>query len=192
MIDKLAELNRVLLAVKDLVDNEGSANVEAVIDHCKSQVIEARMPNHENSIAFAEQIGLLAVHDTALGLTENGVGFLDLNPGSLYDLSDGQKKLLLRICYLHGPLREQSRNTLGEFSQLLGGDALRWSSYDSSPLPSEWPAEHLKPTGLAPASRRRVGGSRRVYKHRCGIFGRGGGLVRGEIQGVSEGEGGGR
>jgi hypothetical protein len=148
MIDKLAELNRVLLAVRDLVDTEGFANVKAVIEHCKSPVIEARIPNHETSISFAEQIGLLTTRGAAVGLTENGSGFADLNPGSLYDLSEGQKKLLLRICYLHGPLRKQAMGILKEFSQALGSDALRWSIYDSSPLPDEWAAEHLNQLGL--------------------------------------------
>jgi hypothetical protein len=148
MIDKLAELNRVLLAVRDLVDPEGFADVKIVIEHCKSPVIEARMPDHEISVSFAVTVGLLTHRDTSVGLTENGLSFVDLNPGGDYDLSEGQKKLLLRICYLHGPLREHSRNILREFSQTLGGDALRWSSYDSSPLPVEWAAEHLNQLGL--------------------------------------------
>ena len=148
MIDKLAELNRVLLAVKDFADSDGFASVKAVIEHCKSTVIEARIPNHEISISFAEQIGLLTARGAAVRLTENGLGFVDLNPGSLYDLSEGQKRLLLRICYLHGPLRKQARSILSEFSQALGADALRWSVYDSSPLPDEWAAEHLHQLGL--------------------------------------------
>jgi len=148
MIDKLAELNRVLLAVKDLVDADGFASAEAVIEHCKDAVIEARIPKHELSISFADQIGLLSTHGAAVRLTENGLGFVDLNPGSLYDLSEGQKKLLLRTCYLHGPFRKEARNILKEFSQALGGDTLRWSVYDSSPLPDEWAAEHLNQLGL--------------------------------------------
>lgn len=148
MIDKLAELNRVLLAVKDLVDADGFASVDAVIEHCRSAVIEARIPKHEISMSFAEQIGLLTSRGAAVSLTENGLGFVDLNPGSLYDLSEGQKRFLLRTCYLHGPFRKQARSILKEFSQALGGDALRWSVYDSSPLPDEWAAEHLNQLGL--------------------------------------------
>lgn len=148
MIDKLAELNRVLLAVKELVDPEGFADAKAVIEHCKSTVIEARIPNHEISVSFAEQVGLITSRGSAVSLTENGLGFVDLNPGTLYDLSEGQKKLLLRICYLHGPLRKQARGILTEFSQALGSDAFRWSVYDSSPLADEWAAEHLNQLGL--------------------------------------------
>jgi hypothetical protein len=148
MIDKLAELNRVLLAVKGLADAGGFASVEAVTEHCRSTVIEARIPKHEVSISFAEQIGFLTARGAAVSLTENGSGFVDLNPGTLYDLSEEQKRLLLRTCYLHGRFRKEARSTLLEFSQALGGDALRWSSYDSSPLPDEWVAEHLSQLGL--------------------------------------------
>jgi len=148
MIDKLAELNRVLLAVHDLQDTKGIADTTAVIEYCKGTVIEARIPNHEVSISFAAQLNLLTVRGTEISLTESGVGFLDLNPDNLYDLSEAQKKLLLRICYLHGPLREQARNTLQEFSPALQGDALHWSVYDSSPFPDEWAAEHLHQLGL--------------------------------------------
>jgi hypothetical protein len=81
MIDKLAELNRVMLAVKGFADSDGFAGVKAVIEHCKSTVIEARIPNHEVSISFAEQIGLLIVRDTAVRLTENSADFVDMNSG---------------------------------------------------------------------------------------------------------------
>jgi hypothetical protein len=148
MIDKLAELNRVLLAVDELGDAEGAASVDAVIEHCKGTVIEARMPNHEVSISFAEQIGLLVTDGAVIRLTSEGTGFIEFNPAGQYDLSDGQKRVLLRTCYLHGPLREQARNILKEFSPALEGDALRWSPYDSSPFPDEWAAEHLSQLGL--------------------------------------------
>ncbi len=148
MIEKLAELNRVLLAVDELSDADGMASIDAVVEHCKGIVIEARIPNHDISLSFAVQIGLLVRDGAAIRLTEEGAGFLELNPASQYDLSEEQKRVLLRTCYLHGPLREQARNTLKEFSPALEGDALRWSPYDSSPFPDEWAAEHLSQLGL--------------------------------------------
>src|SRR6266478_3527902 len=110
MIEKLAELNRVLLAVDELGDADGAASIDAVIEHCKGTVIEARIPNHEVSISFAEQIGLLVT---------DGAVIIEFNPAGQYDLSDGQKRVLLRTCYLHGPLREQARSILKEFSPAL-------------------------------------------------------------------------
>jgi len=148
MIEKLAELNRVLLAINELGDADGTASIDAVIEHCKGTVIEARMPKHEISISFAEQIGMLVTNGREIRLTEEGAGFIELNPVSQYDLSEEQKRVLLRTCYLHGPLREQARNILREFSPALGGDALRWSLYDSSPFQDEWAAEHMSEMGL--------------------------------------------
>src|SRR5437660_1409774 len=143
MIEKLAELNRVLLAVDELCDVNRTADMNAVIDHCESTVIEARIPNHEISISFAQQVGLVQIEVAEIRLTDDGESFIRLNPGNQYDLSDEQKKVLLRTCYLHGPLRQEARSILKEFSPTLGGESLRWSSFDSSPLPNEWTVEHL-------------------------------------------------
>ena len=148
MIDKLAELNRVMLAVRSLRDTNGVADLAAVIEHCKSTVIEARMPKHEMSLRFAEQAGLLISRGSELSLTEGGLSFIEMNDEGLYDLSSDQKRFLLRTCYLHGPFRKEVRAIFTEFSQSLGGDTLRWSFYDSSPLPNEWSVDHLNQLGL--------------------------------------------
>jgi hypothetical protein len=148
MVEKLAELNRVLIAVSELRDAEGTADVDAVVEYCKGIVIEARIPKHEETISFAQQIGLLATNDTEIRLTFEGAGFIELNSTNQYDLSDEQKKVLLRTCYLHGALREEVRSILKEFSTALDKDVLRWSLYDSSPLPNGWTVDHLSQLGL--------------------------------------------
>lgn len=148
MIEKLAELNRVLLAAKELRDSDGVAEIEVVIEHCKETVIEARIPEHQLSIEFAGQIGLLLIKGNAIRLTDEGLGFIELNPSSQYDLSEEQKRVLLRTCYLHGALRNETMAILKTFSPGLGSDVFRWSFYDSGPLPNEWTAEHLSQLGL--------------------------------------------
>lgn len=148
MIEKLAELNRVLLAVKELRTSDGVADIEMVIEYCQSTVIEARIPEHQLNIEFARQIGLLLINGKAIKLTEEGLGFIELNPSSQYDLSEEQKRVLLRTCYLHGALRKDAMAILKIFSPGLGTDAFRWSLYDSPPLPNEWTVEHLSQLGL--------------------------------------------
>src|SRR5579862_2276238 len=148
MIDKLAELNRVLLAVKELRASDGVADIEVVIEYCQNTVIEARIPNHQLNIEFAGQIGLLLIVDNALKLTDDGLGFIELNPSPQYDLSEEQKRVLLRTCYLHGALRKEAMAILKVFSPGLGTDVFRWALYDSPPLPYEWTAEHLSQLGL--------------------------------------------
>ena len=148
MIEKLAELNRVLLAVNELRDVDGVAELEVVIEHCKGTVIEARIPEHQLNIEFAGQIGLLVISGNAIRLTDEGLGFIELNPSSQYDLSEEQKRVLLRTCYLHGALRKDAMAILKVFSPGLGTDVFRWSLYDSPPLPNEWTVEHLSQLGL--------------------------------------------
>ena len=148
MIEKLAELNRVLLAVSELRDADGLADVEVVIEYCKGTVIEARIPKHQLSIEFAGQIGLLLIKGSVIKLTDEGLGFIELNPSFQYDLSEEQKRVLLRTCYLHGALRQEAMAILKVFSPGLGTDVLRWSLYDSPALPNEWTAEHLSQLGL--------------------------------------------
>lgn len=148
MIEKLAELNRVLVAVNELRDADGVATIEMVIEYCKGTVIEARIPEHRLSIEFAGQIGLLLINGNAIRLTEEGLGLIELNPSSQYDLSEEQKRVLLRTCYLHGALREDAMVVLKLFSSGLGTDMFRWSPYDSPPLPNEWTVEHLSQLDL--------------------------------------------
>lgn len=148
MIEKLAELNRVLLAVNELRSADGVADIEVVIEYCKGTVIEARIPKHQLSIEFAGQIGLLLISGNAIKLTDEGLGFIELNPSFQYDLSEEQKRVLLRTCYLHGALRRDAMEILKVFSPALGSDAFRWSLVDSPALPNEWTAEHLSQLGL--------------------------------------------
>ena len=169
MIEKLAELNRVLLAVSEVQDVDGIADVELVIERCKATVIEARIPKHQLSIEFAGHIGLLLINGNEIRLTDEGLGFIQLNPSSQYDLSEEQKRVLLRTCYLHGALRQDARAVLKEFSPALGTDAFRWSSFDSPPLPNEWTADHLSQLGLL---RRRDDGWEVIpdYTRTVGVF----------------------
>jgi hypothetical protein len=148
MIEKLAELNRVLLAVNDLRDADGVADIAVVVEYCKGTVIEARIPDHQLSIEFAGKIGLLLIKGNAVRLSDEGLGLIELNPSSQYDLSEEQKRVLLRTCYLHGALRKDAMGILKVFSPGFGTDIFRWSLYDSPPLPNEWTAEHLGQLGL--------------------------------------------
>lgn len=148
MIEKLAELNRVLTAVDELAEEDRSASVEAVVTHCQGTVIEARIPKHEDTIAFAVQTGFLTRSSERIRMTGEGLQFLSLNPDRQYDLSEEQKKVLLRTCYLHGAMREQSRAILTEFSSPLEGEGLAWSPFDSPVLPDEVTTNHLAQLGL--------------------------------------------
>lgn len=145
MIDRIAELNRVLLAATELMDDDNVADLQTVLQQCASTVIEGRMPDHELSIEFAQLIGFLTKQGSNLTLTERGQVFLELNPDGLYDLSTEQKRFVLRTCFLHGPLRNETHELLVGFSPAFGKDTFRWSAVDGPPLHGEeWIAEHLR------------------------------------------------
>jgi len=149
MIDRVAELNRVLLAVSSLLSQDGKARHDSVIQQCESTIIEGRMPKHELSVQFAGRIGLLRKEGYVLSITPEGRSFLELNPGSQYDLSPDQKRFILRTCYLHGPLRNDIFNLLHGFSLAYNKDTFRWSEVDGSPLAGEsWMIDQLCQLGL--------------------------------------------
>src|SRR2546422_553982 len=149
MLDRLAELNRALTAVTELMDNNNSASRSDVLDQCKSTVIEGRLPNHEATIIFAEHIGFFKIHGDAIVLTERGEHFFELNTERIYDLSLEQKRFLLRTCFLDGPIRENTRQVLVAFVPAFQAGTFKWSSVDGIPLQGPtWVVEHLRQLGV--------------------------------------------
>lgn len=149
MVDNVAELNRVLLATRALADERHSAPSDAVIEQCRSTVIEGRMPDHQLSIQFAAAVGFLVEKAGRVTMTEAGLAFLALNEGASYDLHEEQRRLLLRTCFLQGTLRASTRRLLKGFSPSFKAGTFRWSAIDSAPLEAEeWLVEHLRQLGL--------------------------------------------
>ncbi len=149
MVDNVGELNRVLLAVRNLAASEESAAVDAVIEQCRSTVIEGRMPDHAVSIRFTLDLGLVIGSGDRLSTTEFGEAFLALNEDNSYDLAEEQKRLILRSCFIQGPMRPQTRRLLKGFSPSFKAETYRWSAIDSSPIDAdEWLVEHLVQLGL--------------------------------------------
>src|SRR5258708_29515375 len=105
MIEKLAELNRVLLTVAALGEKAASLERAVVAEACARTVIEGRMPDHAATIEYAAVLEMLALGDTSCRLTEQGKLFLELNPTGIYELTEDQKKVLLRSHYLSGSQR---------------------------------------------------------------------------------------
>ena len=149
MIDWLDELNRSVIAVSELMDEHRTAHRVGVIEQCKSIVIESRLPDHEATLAFAQQLGLLACDPQLVHLTDAGQAFLELNPEHLYELTADQKALLIRTCYLGERLQAQTHKLFQAFQPSYERVSFRWSEYDSSPLEGEpWVVEHLAQLGV--------------------------------------------
>ena len=135
MISRLAELNRLLVAVRDLMDERRRAPNDAVIRQCASRVIEGRLPDHSETMTFAQQIGLLERQRRAVRLTDEGAAFLYLNAEDAYDLTPDQQRLLIRSVYLSGVFRRDVLALLGSFAPAFDRRTYRWSPVDGSALP---------------------------------------------------------
>lgn len=149
MIWRLAELNRVLIAVRDLLDDESRvAPLDAVLRQCATAVIEGRLPNHEETIECAMTVGFLVSRGETLRLTSEGEMFLGLNPESLFDLATDQKRLLLRTAFLNGAFRAQTKTLLEAFAPSPGNETFRWSAFDSPSLGDGPTVDNLLELGL--------------------------------------------
>lgn len=149
MVDNIAELNRLLLAARSIANTEMSATTDAILELCQSTVIEGRMPDHRITIKFAILLGFIKKCQDCLSITETGITFLTLNQDGTYDLAEEQKRLLLRSCFLQGPLREHTRRLLKSFSPSYKAGTYMWSAIDSVPIDAaEWMVRHLRQLGL--------------------------------------------
>jgi hypothetical protein len=113
---RLAELNRVLFAVQEVMDEERKAGVTAVLRQCASAVIDGRMPDHNETLTCAAGVGFLAQDGGAVSITTEGEIFLSLNVERLYELSVDQKRVLLRSAFLNGLFRAETRTLLKRFA----------------------------------------------------------------------------
>ena len=149
MENKISELNRLLLAVKEVMDDSGVTLINSVIEQCKAVVIEGIMPEHNETIRFAEKIGFIKQGQKKLHLLISGRYFLELNKESMYDLLPAQKNYILRTCFLHGHFREETLFLLYKFSPDYKDNTFRWSAIDDTPLKVEgWFIERLIELGL--------------------------------------------
>jgi hypothetical protein len=170
MISKMDEINRVLIAAANIGGFDAPVPTEIVMEQCSSTVIEGRMPNHEQTISFSQQLGFVECIEENLVVTGPGKSFLDLNPERKYDLSDEQKKVILRTCYLHGPLRSETYRLLRAFSPAFREETFRWSEVDNAPLGTEpWLTDHLLQLGLLAGDERSLS-VRNEYAKTIAVF----------------------
>lgn len=150
MIEQIAELNRVLLVARALAQTTSNILVEDLINGCKGVAIEARMPDHEQSIAFSVQVGLLQrVKRNTVLVTSLGFDFLELNPKRGYDLSNRQKQYLIRSLFFDGAIKKQVRECLTAFVFSEKKKTYWWSALDGTPFgDNTWIVVYMEQLGL--------------------------------------------
>lgn len=129
--NRVAELNRILIALNEVMEEDGMADYSNVLKQCESIVIDGRLPDTKLSVDFALAIALIQKKGRKLILTDNGRYFLELNPEKLFELSSEQKRLLIRICYLHGFFRSTTLELLKSFVPYYEENTFKLSIADS-------------------------------------------------------------
>ena len=134
MIDRLDELNRVLIAASTIATPGDSISQAAVVRQCESEVIESTLPDHKMTIDFAETMGLLSTTPDRMVITAIGKDFMALNPERTYELTNDQKRMLIRSQYLSGINRLGTLQLLKSFTKNFGASTFQWSKVDGPPL----------------------------------------------------------
>src|SRR5215467_7817912 len=116
MLEKLDELNRILLAALKIRNGGGKIFEEALLEACRGTVVEGRMPDHAATLAFCVEIGFLTHAGDVVRVCAAGENFVELNPASVYELHDDQKALLVRTCYLGQPFEKKCRALFSVFA----------------------------------------------------------------------------
>jgi hypothetical protein len=94
-------------------------------------VYGGRISNHQDTIDFCINAGLVKTHGTVLELTALGKEFKLLNTEH-YEINKAQRDLLARSCFIEGPFSKGVIELLRQFT--LTNYTYRWSPVDSPPM----------------------------------------------------------
>lgn len=157
LIDQIAELNRVLLIINSISDVNTPLSRHVVVKECQKITIEGRMPEHEQSIDFALNIGLIdTVGKSKIKMNREGLAFLDLNPEKLYDLSSKQKNFLIRRHFFDGSFQKAVKFYFRCYELSDKMQTLTWSETDGTPFgENKWVSSFMEQLGVIYYSRNR-------------------------------------
>jgi hypothetical protein len=113
---ELNELNRVLIAVTRLCDQNRSCSVDSVITLCSSVTLGGHPVDHEKTLRLCTYAGFLTRQKGMVTLTEVGQEFMGHNPDLIYEITDAQKHFFAERVILRGPWRPRARDLLLSFS----------------------------------------------------------------------------
>lgn len=134
MIDNLNEINRILVAIDKLNRGEKGALESSVDRFCRGMVIEGRFPDHQATIRFSIESGIITKSGNRLLTTLHGKKLLELNPQLKYDLNEGQKEFFVKNCLLDGKLAPHIEAVLRQFSPAYSKGTYQWYATDNAPM----------------------------------------------------------
>lgn len=146
MIDRLGEINRILLALRTL---SGAGPLDRVPLHsaiqlCRDNVLEGRLPDHDQTVRYVVATGMALLDGEHIQLTDDGLDFLSLNSKAFFGLTSEQARVLARKHYLGGTFQGECRAVFKSFSWSAEKERLTWSELDDAGMcVSSWVLDHL-------------------------------------------------
>lgn len=114
MIKDLREINRVLIAIKELSVGVFARKTD-VINECTKIVLGGKFSNHEETISFCISCGIIFEFEKQLQLSTLGKKLIKANPENNWELNESQKNLLIENCFLDGFCKDESISVLKQF-----------------------------------------------------------------------------
>lgn len=111
------ELNRLLIYVQDLGNENGHASLERLEQALKEQTFKAGPVPFQDLLNLALHFRLIHIHEDSVSITPTGHIFVTGNPENQYSLTEPQIHLLVTsILFGRTQLSKQFESILGDFS----------------------------------------------------------------------------
>jgi len=114
MIKDLREINRVLIAIKELSVNTFAKKID-VLNECTKIVLGGKYSNHEETVNFCVSSKIIFEFEQQLQLSALGKNLIKANPENNWELNERQKNLLIENCFLDGFCKDESISVLKQF-----------------------------------------------------------------------------
>ena len=114
MIKDLREINRILIAIKELSVNTFARKTD-VLNECTKIVLGGKSSDHEETIDFCVSCGITIELEKQLQLSTLGKKLIKVNPENNWELNESQKNLLIENCFLDGFCKDESISVLKQF-----------------------------------------------------------------------------
>ena len=114
MIKDLREINRILIAIKELSVDTFARKAD-VLNECTKVVLGGKSSNHEETIDFCISTGIISEFEKQLQFSTFGKKLIKANPENNWELNEIQKNLLIENCFLDGFCKDESISILKQF-----------------------------------------------------------------------------
>lgn len=134
MLTNLREINRVLLAIRELSVKDNGVLKNNIVEECKKVVIGGQVPNHDDTIIFCLECKIIEKTGELIQLSSLGKNMLMLNVTNSYELNFEQKELLIKNCFINGFYKKSLITLLKQFYPDNKRQTFVYSSKETHPL----------------------------------------------------------